>query len=64
MWISLLIFGVTKESIVMKNLKSGQYVIFCNKTYLFLGYSDYLKKRCVIADTYGNKIPVWSDEVK
>jgi hypothetical protein len=48
----------------MNNLKSGQYVKFCDKTYLFLGYSDYLRKRCIIADKYGNKIPVWSSEVK
>ena len=43
----------------IKNIKSGQYVYLSGKQYLFLGYTDYHRKRGVVADIYGNKTEVW-----
>lgn len=37
--------------------------MFSNRTHLFLGYIDYKKKRCMIADYDGNKIELWSNQI-
>ena len=37
-------------------MKSGQYVYLNNYRYIFLGFIDYKRTRCLIADSYGNKI--------
>ena len=44
-------------------MKSGQFVYMNNHMYLFLGYIDYAKKRCLIADSHGNKIEAWSTNI-
>ena len=49
----------TKET----GIKTGAYIIFNKEKYLFLGYIDYKKKRCLLADQYGNKIEVWSNDL-
>jgi hypothetical protein len=46
-----------------KNIKSGQNVYMDGKTYLFLGYPDYPRKRGVIADPHGNKAEVWVTQI-
>jgi hypothetical protein len=44
----------------MQEFKSGQFVSLNNMMYLFLGYSDYKKKYCVLADKHGNKLKIES----
>ena len=44
-------------------IKSGEDVLFGNMVYLFLGYSDYKRKWCVVADKYGNKVKIYSSQV-
>jgi hypothetical protein len=46
------------------NIKSGTWVSLGGLQYLFLGYIDYHRKRCLIADKYGNKVDVFVDSLK
>jgi hypothetical protein len=45
------------------DIKTGSYVIFCKRKHLFLGYIDSKKRRCIIADNYGNKIEIWNEQI-
>ena len=37
--------------------------MFSNRIHLFLGYVDSKKRRCIIVDSYGNKIEVWNEQI-
>jgi hypothetical protein len=44
-------------------MKSGQYVMKNSLLYMFLGYVDYKRKRCLLADRYGNTHVSWIEDV-
>jgi len=43
--------------------KTGQTVYWLGKPHLFLGYSDYKRTVCVIADSDGNKYTLPTTEI-
>lgn len=45
------------------NIKSGQFIKYGELMYLFLGYCDYKRKLCLIADRHGNKTEVFANLV-
>lgn len=47
----------------MKNIKSGEYCYIQNIRYLFLGYINYKRTLCYLADMYGNTCKVWIDYI-
>jgi hypothetical protein len=40
-------------------MKTGQQIRFNGIPYIFLGYTDYKRKWCCIADMHGNKATVY-----
>lgn len=48
----------------MNKLKSGTYITFNGLQYLFLGYSNYKRTMCVVADFYGNKANIYVNEIQ
>lgn len=45
--------------------KSGQFVLLVKAQlpYLFLGYCDYKRTRCVVADRHGNKVELFAKDL-
>jgi hypothetical protein len=44
-------------------INSGQDIKFSGQYYIFLGYVDYKRRRCMIADRHGNTCIVWNDQI-
>jgi len=43
----------------IEEYKSGENVYVYGIQYLFLGYCDAKKRRCIVADIWGNKSEQW-----
>lgn len=49
----------------MRNLKSGTYItLFNGLRYLFLGYSDYKRSIAIGADFDGDRIEIFTNQIK
>jgi hypothetical protein len=48
---------------IINGIKTGQYVSFCGKKHIFLGYIDSKGLRCLIADKHGNKLKLFIEQI-